>query len=348
MIVRELETGEESRWDAFVASHPAASHYALSGWRGVLHASYGHSTHYLLAEEQGAIVGVLPLFRVRGGPIGGHYVSSMPGGACATTRGAERGLLELALAYTEQRRADYLVLRDSLEERIPDARFVTSGRHCTLVATLPEREAGLSKLVASSARRAVKKAQAAGLTVSQGGVELLGPFYRVFCQNMRDLGTPVLGRRFVEEVLRAFPTQTQLLVAFLGAEPVGGMFLFAHGDRAHNPWFSSLREHFERRPNDLLSHEALRWAVGRGLRSLDFGRSQWDSGTFKFKEKWGAKPVPLHYHYYLRRGGEVPDVTERLERDPVYRLAQRTWQRLPLGLANRLGPLLVKYLNPLG
>jgi hypothetical protein len=64
------------------------------------------------------------------------------------------------------------------------------------------------------------------------------------------------------------------------------------------------------------------------------GRSQWDSGTFRFKQQWGAAPLPLHNQYVLGRARRVPTLESQQH---TFDLATRLWRRLPLAVAAPLG-----------
>jgi hypothetical protein len=108
------------------------------------------------------------------------------------------------------------------------------------------------------------------------------------------------------------------------------------------PWASSLREFNPISVNMLLYAQLLEQAIADGYTVFDFGRSTADSGTYRFKRQWGAEPVQLHWHYWLSDGRAEPP---RLNPDnPKYRAAISAWQRLPLGVANRLGPMIVRNL----
>jgi hypothetical protein len=118
-------------------------------------------------------------------------------------------------------------------------------------------------------------------------------------------------------------------------EPAGGMFLVRHRDTLSDPWASSLRRYIDACPNQVLYWEAIRLALRSGLARFDFGRSQWNSGTFRFKAQWGARPAPLYYQYVLAPGRRAPSVVHQKE---GFALAVKLWQRLPLGLAGWIGP----------
>ena len=88
--------------------------------------------------------------------------------------------------------------------------------------------------------------------------------------------------------------------------------------------------------------EVMRRACERGYRVFDFGRSKRGTGAFDFKKNWGFPAQPLSYQFIMRRGGKPPDINPL---NPKFRLFIETWKRLPLSIANRLGPHIVRYLG---
>ena len=149
-------------------------------------------------------------------------------------------------------------------------------------------------------RNQVRKAEKSGLTWRRGGVELLDRFYAVFAQNMRDLGTPVYSRRFFEHVLSTFPATSSVCLVDHGDRTVAGAITLSHRDILEVPWASSLREYRSQCPNNLLYWRIIEHAIESGRRSLDFGRSTPNEGTYHFKEQWGARPEPLYWEYVMR------------------------------------------------
>jgi FemAB-related protein (PEP-CTERM system-associated) len=188
------------------------------------------------------------------------------------------------------------------------------------------------------ARNQVRKAEKSGLTVVRGGQELLPEFYTVFARNMRDLGTPVYTDRLFAEVLAAFPGRAHLIVVRLKDAPVAAGFTYRTRGMVEIPWASSIRDFNSLCPNHMLYWHAIETAVAEGAEVFDFGRSTPDEGTFKFKEQWSAKPVPLHWEYWLPAGDALPDQSPK---NPKFKLAIESWRRLPLWLANAVGPHLV-------
>jgi hypothetical protein len=93
------------------------------------------------------------------------------------------------------------------------------------------------------------------------------------------------------------------------------------------------------RANDFMYWEVMRRAAARGCRLFDFGRSKAGTGAFAFKKNWGFDPAPLHYRYRLAPGASIPDHNPL---NPKYRLFIAAWKRLPVPVANLLGPHIVR------
>jgi len=91
--------------------------------------------------------------------------------------------------------------------------------------------------------------------------------------------------------------------------------------------------------NDFMYWEVMRRAAERGYRWFDFGRSKAGTGAYSFKKNWGFEPEPWTYEYYLRAGGEIPEINPL---NPKYRYFIAAWKKMPVGLAKRLGPLIVR------
>ena len=98
----------------------------------------------------------------------------------------------------------------------------------------------------------------------------------------------------------------------------------------------------DRAGNDIMYWEVMRRAADRGSRIFDFGRSKIDTGAYHFKKNWGFAPTPLDYQFKLRDGGAIPEVNPL---NPKYQLMIAAWRRLPLPIANMVGPLLARDLG---
>lgn len=210
-----------------------------------------------------------------------------------------------------------------------------------MVLELPDSPDALKQALPAKVRSQIKRPQREGASAVSGREELLEDFYTVFATNMRDLGTPVYARTFFAAVLREFPAESRIFVVRHGADPVAAGLVLGHGRTLEIPWASSLRRANALSVNMLLYWSVLEYACMHGYRHFDFGRSTVDSGTFRFKRQWGAQPRQLYWHYWVRDGGQPPVLNHS---NPKFRAAVTAWQRLPLFIANRVGPLLSRNL----
>jgi FemAB-related protein (PEP-CTERM system-associated) len=206
---------------------------------------------------------------------------------------------------------------------------------------LPSSSEALWKSFDSKLRAQIRRPQKAGATYRLGGAELFSDFYAVFARNMRDLGTPVYPRAFFREILGEFAREARICIVDLAGRPVAAGLVLTHRSTMEIPWASSLREANRESVNMLLYFAVLEAAVKAGCKQFDFGRSTKDAGTYRFKAQWGAQPQQLNWHYWLAHGQTPPQISPS---NPKYRLAIALWRRLPLPIANFLGPHIVKNL----
>ncbi len=329
---------DETAWDAYVEAHPESCGYHLWRWRGIFTGVFGHEAHYAAAERDGRIVGVLPLVRFAS-PLFGRFVVSLPfvnyGGVVADDDEAAEALVAYAGAYTRQCGASHLELRHD-RRRFPA--LAPKAHKVAMTLALPGDADTLWNALDRKVRNQVRKAEKSALTTEVGGRALAAEFYHVFCRNMRDLGTPVYTPRLFETVLDTFPERTRIIVVRHEDAPVAAGLTWRFRGRTEVPWASSLREFNAMSPNNLLYWTILKQAIADGSTVMDFGRSTPNEGTFHFKKQWGAEATPLCWEYDVASGA-LPDQSPK---NPKFQLAIRAWQRLPLSLANTLGPHIVR------
>jgi FemAB-related protein (PEP-CTERM system-associated) len=328
-----------TEWDEFVRTRPESTFCHLAGWSDVMQQSLGARPHYLEARHvDGSLAGILPLVRVRSRLLGDHLVS-MPflnyGGALGDET-ARSTLAEGAALLGMDLGAKTLELRSRSREA---SRLHPSDRRIIVELELPadadELWNGLRSKVRSQVRRPMKEAME-----TRSGASQRDAFYAVFASNMRDLGTPVLPRRFFEAATGAFPDRIEFVVVYHEGIAVAGGCGFFHGDEFEITWASSLRAANHLAPNMLLYWELMKNAIERGARRFNFGRCAPGGGTHRFKRQWGGADVPLGWSAWSRDGSAGLPSTDR----PVFRIATGAWQRMPLWLANRLGPVVSRWL----
>ena len=188
-------------------------------------------------------------------------------------------------------------------------------------------------------RKRIRYARKSGLTVEWGGADAVDDFYAVFATNMRNLGTPVYSRAWFEAMCRHVPAEVRILTVREDGRPVAAGFLTAFGDTLELPWAASLPDSRRKFSPLLLYWSLLERAVEDGYRRVDLGRCTPGSGNYEFKRHWGCQEKPLHWYYWLSPGASPPELRPS---SPRYRLLSQLWKRLPLFVANGLGPHIVR------
>ncbi|MBL8201867.1 MAG: FemAB family PEP-CTERM system-associated protein [Chromatiales bacterium] len=335
------DPGATAEWDDFARTTPGGTLYHRLAWRRIFAGEFGWETHYLGARDASGLAGILPLVRLKS-RLFGDFLVSLPcvnyGGVVARNEAADRLLVSAAVELAGSLRVSHLELRE-LQPR--DSAWPVRTDKVSMqggLAANPEEHWGQ---LPAKLRSQVRRPQKEGATARIGGAELLPQFYAVFARNMRDLGTPVYGRSFFAAIARELGEHMDVVIADLHGQPVAAGILLHSGGRTEIPWASSLRSANRLGVNMLMYWESLKRAISRGSTVFDFGRSTQDSGTYRFKRQWGAEPVPLYWHYWLADGGALPRLNPS---NPKYALAIAAWQRLPLWLANGLGPHIVRNL----
>lgn len=337
--VRRHET-PPAGWDDFLSGTPDSTFCHLSGWREIFSDVLGHQTLYLVARHaDGEWAGVLPLVRVRSLLFGDHLLSVpfLNYGGPLGTPAARASLAEAARDEAEGRGVDLLELRCRHEL---SSSLVRSDRKITVLLDLPDDPRTLwEDHLRSKVRSQVRRPRKEGME-ARFGHDQLEPFYRVFARNMRDLGTPVLPRPFFERIRDVFPDRFVIGAVYAGERPVAAGCGFVWRDEFEITWASSLREYSRSAPNMLLYWSFMERMVEREIAVFNFGRCTPESGTHRFKAQWGTRDVPLPWLTWSPGEVSAPPSPE----DPVYRLATTLWSRLPLWIANRVGPPLARRL----
>ncbi|MCW8193275.1 FemAB family PEP-CTERM system-associated protein [Proteobacteria bacterium 005FR1] len=347
VTIEQVNDADAADWDRYVDSHPRASFYHRYAWRKVIKSAFGHDSRYYAARDaHGKLCGTLSLVALRS-RLFGNYAVSMPffnyGGAIADNKQIADQLYRTANADAQSQGWEHVEYR-SCEKgySMPNA-----SRKVSMILALPESEQALNDGVRAKVRAQCNQANKYHPEIRFGGRELLDDYYQVFSRNMRDLGTPVYSRDFFDIILKTFPKDCTIVCAYIDGKPAGAAFLAGYKDMLEIPWASTLREYNECNVNMWMYREILQHAIREGYPYFDFGRSTEGAGTYNFKKQWGAKPVQHYWYYYLagqETGDEDGSIPEMNPDNPKYKLAIAAWKRLPVVVANVLGPRIVKNL----
>lgn len=340
----ELDNAREcARLEEFVTKRPGGTVFHRPRWLAAVERGTGQRALGLVAEQGREIVGWLPLTEVHSPLFGRALASSgfaVGGGALA-----ERDAVALRLASS----AEELALRHScaaVELRggvLPWHWSQRADAHCGFVGMLaPDDEAQLLAIPRKQ-RAEVRKGLAEDLTVHIGSDDAdLAAHHAVYAESVRNLGTPVFPRRLFNAVLDLFGEAADILTIRHRGLPVASVLSLYDRGAVLPYWGGGTHAARALRANDRMYYELMLHARRAGCDRFDFGRSRTGSGPYNFKRNWGFEPVPLNYGTWTPPGAALRDTDPASDRHAA-RIA--LWKRLPLPLANRIGPLIARGLG---
>lgn len=340
-MIRLADERDRARWNGYVERNPDASVYHRWEWGDVFEHAYGATPYRLLATDGHRATGVLPLVKLPGPrpklvsvPYFGH------GGAVADDDATWRALLDAASRLRDEAGARRVELRHG--HAVPGGDLPARHGKVLMHLDISAGEDALLKALGPKARADIRRPEKEGMTAHVGGRELVPEFHAVYADVMRDLGSPCHSAEVFDEAARVMPERTFVVVVRYQGVAVGGGFLAGMGSTLEIPCAGSSHRLARLRGNMLLYWAVIREAMRRGYATFSFGRSSEDSGTYAFKKNWGARPVPLPYHYLLAPGEALPEAGTA---NPLLLRVSEAWKRLPVPLTTAVGPRLVRYLE---
>ena len=336
-FVRTADLGTEAgKLDAFVLAHSEGTPFHRPQWSRAVEKGTGNRAYYLVAEQGGAITGVLPLSEIRSALFGGSLVSAgfgVGGGILALSSEAGAALTDAAVALAESRNCPSIELRGGA---LPPFWRQNEGIYAGFVRALPSDEEAILKAIPRKQRAEVRRALGNGLD-ARFGRDLEG-HYRVYSESVRNLGTPVFPRRLFRAMLEEFGNDADILVVSKQCKPLSTVLSFYMKGTVYPYWGGGTDAARGARANELLYFELMKHAAARGCTRFDFGRSKYGTGAFAFKKNWGFESEPLVYASW-------GTARETNPLSPKYRLKIAAWKKLPLWAANLTGPIIAKGLG---
>jgi len=333
---------EPPDWSELLASNAAAGLFHDPRWGELMQRAYGNRPYYLTARQGGKIRGCLQLIH-QSSALFGSRLCSLPyfdaAGILSDETQATAALLAAAAELRGALKAESVELR---QYEIIDESLPARTDKVTMRLDLPADPEQAWMDLKAKVRNQIRKAQGAGLAAADGGAELMGPFYRIYVRNMRDLGSPPHSLRFFRLIGETFADRARLFVVRLGGRAIAASFTLSDRHAVHVPWAGSDYRYRGTNANMLLYWAMLTHACRSASRRFDFGRGTRDGGTYRFKKQWGGREVPLYWQHLLGPDRVAPDLRPG---SPKYRLMVACWRKLPVGLVRLLGPRIISKLS---
>ena len=334
-----------ARIDAWVIAHEAGSPFHRPVWLNAIEAGTGQTAHCLIAEaSSGDIAGLLPLHLIHSPLFGRALVSSgfaVGGGILSHDPAATRALADAAWTLAERLSAPTVELRGG---ELPGGEWTEKrDAHANFLRPLANDAEAELLAIPRKQRAEVRKGLENNLSIETGRSEWdLDRHYAVYAESVRNLGTPVFSKSLMHSVLSAFGDDADILTVLHEGRPVASVLSLYHKGTVMPYWGGGVRDARALRANDVMYYSLMNHARERGCTRFDFGRSKTGSGAYSFKKNWGFEPEPMAYAVRTADGQEPRDVNPN---SPKYKAQIALWQKLPLSIANRLGPWIARGLG---
>ena len=338
--IHELNEGMFDAWNAFVDKTPEATFFHRAGWKTVIERAFKHPTFFFYAERNGEIEGILPLAQIKS-LFFGNTLISMPfcvyGGTVSTNNEAVAALNKAACDLAEQLGVDALELRNRHASGLT---WPTKALYVTFRKEIDSDPEVNMKAIPRKQRAMVRKGIKVGLKSEedQGWQRL----YKVYSESVRNLGTPVLPANYFGILREVFGSDCQILMITQKGQDIAGVMCFYFKNEVLPYYGGSISLARSLKANDFMYWELMRQSGEKGIQIFDYGRSKKGTGSYSFKKNWGFVPEPLHYEYYLVKSDSIPEINPM---NPKYQMFINAWKKLPLPVANFIGPLLSKNLG---
>ena len=333
--------GSAKRWNDYVFGCPDATFFHRADWQGIIKDVFHHPTYFFYVEDAGEIQGILPLAHVKSRLFGNSLIAlpfAVYGGVAASNAEARLALEDAAQKLAQKLGVDHLEFRNIKPQHTD---WPTQDLYVTFrKEILPEVEANMLAIPRKQ-RAMVRKGIKNGLisTVDRNSDR----FFKLFADNVHRHGTPALPKRYFDTLLQVFGKDCEVLTVISpDGRLLSSVLSFYFRDEVL-PYYAGDDESARNlAANDFKYWELMRRACERGCKLFDYGRSKEGTGPYAFKKNWGFEPLPLHYEYCLYKRDAIP---QNNPNNPKYKFFIAAWRRMPIELANWLGPHIVRNLG---
>jgi len=342
--IRAVRDGDEAAWEGYVDRSSQTTFFHRVGWRRIVEDALGHAAHYRCAWRNGRIVGVLPLIHIRSRLFGNALISTAfttGGGIAADDDDTAQALAEEAVRLGQRFGVEFVELRQTAATTLGDAWTAKTELYFGFERTIAATDADNLKAIPRKKRADLRKAIDDKRLVTDAAAPV-DAFFRIYAESLRNLGTPVLSLRFYAAIKATFGDAVEISTVSGPDGPAAALMSFFFKDRVLPYYGGAVLAARRLHAYDLMYWAQMQRAVSRGIRVFDFGRSKRGTGSFDYKTYWGFTPAPLSYQYRLIKRADLPEINPL---NPKYRLMVGAWRRLPLAIANRLGPLVARQIG---
>lgn len=340
-----LTKEDEQTYCDYIEKNPKATFEHTLVWKNILERNFGFKPYYILYKnEEGAIQGVLPLFKAKS--IFGKRLVSTPyavyTGTITDDEEVRREMVNFSNKLAVKKRAGFLEIREIKEYNYPsEFKKVKTVFNFSLKLSTNLEEVWKT-LPKRSVRWGIKKAQKSCLTWEVGNsLTDLNVFYNLFVLTRKFRGVPSYPYSYFKDIIGNF--KVKIYTAKLGNKAIASIFLiyyktevrYAFAGAVHNKEMMSLQ------PYHLIIWEAIKDACLNGYTLFNLGGATLntnDGGLYDFKKKWADTIIEIPSYYFLNKASELPLSDQSI----IFKFASKVWKRLPISLIRLLSPKVIK------
>ncbi len=336
----QLADSENEIWNQYVNQSNDSTFFHLAQWQTIFDKVLGHRSYYLMAKAGNDVVGVFPLMNVKSKLFGNALISvpfGVYGGAIANDESIYKVSSERAVKLANELGVDYVEVREQQEAAVASMDWQEKGLYVTFQKELFDTEEENFKAIPRKQRAVVRKGIDYGL-ISEWDTNA-ERFYAMYSGSVRNLGTPVLSKKYYQALLDTFGDKCRVLTILDKGVPVSSVLNFYFKNQVLPFYGGGPAQARVCKANDFMCWELMRLSVAQGVKVFDFGRSKDGAGSYRFKKHWGFSPEPLHYRFHLVNAKSIPDLSLT---NPKYQLAIKIWQKMPLPMTHIVGPMIAR------
>jgi FemAB-related protein (PEP-CTERM system-associated) len=340
VTIAELSGAALHTWYQYINTMANATAYHQPAWRDAIAQTFNNPTRVWVALDAAKnILGGIPL-TFFASALFGKFAVSIPYVNYGGVITPYFNIAKILLAYLPNICSAEGLSHIEVRTMQADLGAHSSSKKASMILALPKTHAELDKNVGAKVRAQYKKCEVHQPQIKFGKLELLQDFYKVFAENMRDLGTPVYAQTWFANILQDPRIAATLCVVYLGHKPVATGFLIGHKNMLEIPWASTLKQANKFNINMWMYKQILDFAIAQQFEFFDFGRSTQAAGTYKFKQQWGAEPYVHHWYKILpSASAHAPELNPD---NPKFALMIAVWKRMPVWLSKILGPMIIR------
>lgn len=343
LIPQIVDPSKYPDWDELILASRTYSFFHSSAWAESLSESYVYKPLFFTIFHGKRLLSLIPVMEVKSILTGRRGVSLPFSDYCMPIidkKGHFKNILDAIIKYGSERRWKYVELRggDEFLGSISPASWFYAH-----TLNLKRDSDTIFRSFKGSTRRNIKKAVKENVKVHFSySLDSMREFYRLNAITRKHHGLPSQPFLFFKNVHKHIISKGKgvVVLASFDGKFIAGAVYFHFGKKVVYKYGASERSWQNKRPNNLVMWETIKWYSEKGFESFSFGRTEPENnGLLQFKRGWGTKEEIVRYYKYSLK--ERTFIQEHAKIDRFSHI----FKKMPIPLLNLLGSLLYRHVG---